>query len=109
MARGLGLDELALPQPRPGMPSQYRPAGAKPAGAQERTLTGVLQDVPDSTLASLASISSRVIRGAFRTPARAEIACNLEFQPPIAHYYRLCHHPHTRLCRHPHTARISSE
>jgi|SRR5690348_5199682 hypothetical protein len=33
MARGLGLHELALPQPQPGLPSQYRLAGAKPGGA----------------------------------------------------------------------------
>lgn len=33
MARGLGLSEPALPQPQPGMPSRYRPAGAKPGGA----------------------------------------------------------------------------
>jgi hypothetical protein len=33
MARGLGFDELALPPPEPGIPSQYRPAGAKPGGA----------------------------------------------------------------------------
>ncbi len=33
MARGLGLHEVALPQPQPGPPSQYRLAGAKPGGA----------------------------------------------------------------------------
>jgi hypothetical protein len=33
MARGLGFDEPALPQPQPGRPSHYRPAGAKPGGA----------------------------------------------------------------------------
>jgi hypothetical protein len=33
MARGIGLDEPALPQSQPGMPSRYRPAGAKPGGA----------------------------------------------------------------------------
>jgi hypothetical protein len=33
MARGLGLDEPALPQPQPGMPSRYRPDGAKLGGA----------------------------------------------------------------------------
>jgi hypothetical protein len=33
MARGLGFDLLPLPEPEPGMPSQYRPAGAKPGGA----------------------------------------------------------------------------
>src|SRR5262249_27960451 len=32
-ARGLGLDVPALPQPEPGAPSQYRPAGAGPGGA----------------------------------------------------------------------------
>jgi hypothetical protein len=33
MARGLGLDERAPPQPQSGMPSRYRPTGAKPGGA----------------------------------------------------------------------------
>jgi len=33
MARGLGLDALPLPAPKPGPPSHYRPAGAKPGGA----------------------------------------------------------------------------
>jgi len=33
MARGLGLDALPLPGPKPGLPSHYRPAGAKPGGA----------------------------------------------------------------------------
>jgi hypothetical protein len=33
MARGLGFDALPLPQAEPGMPSQSRPAGAKPGGA----------------------------------------------------------------------------
>jgi hypothetical protein len=33
MARGLGLDAPSLPDPKPGSPSHYRPAGAKPGGA----------------------------------------------------------------------------
>ena len=33
MARGLGIDALPLPEPKPGLPSHYRPAGAKPGGA----------------------------------------------------------------------------
>ena len=33
MARGLGLDALPLPEPEPGLPSHYRPAGAKLGGA----------------------------------------------------------------------------
>ena len=33
MARGLGLGMPSLPPPRPGPPSHYRPAGAKPGGA----------------------------------------------------------------------------
>ena len=33
MARGLGLAALPLPGPKPGLPSHYRPAGAKPGGA----------------------------------------------------------------------------
>jgi hypothetical protein len=33
MARGLGVDALPLPQPMPGLPSHYRPAGAKLGGA----------------------------------------------------------------------------
>ena len=33
MARGLGLDLLALPEPEQGGPSQYRPARVKPGGA----------------------------------------------------------------------------
>jgi len=33
MALGLGVDPLVLPQPEPGMPSRYRPDGAKPGGA----------------------------------------------------------------------------
>ncbi len=33
MGHGLGLDPLPLPQPEPGMPSRYRPGGAKPGGA----------------------------------------------------------------------------
>jgi hypothetical protein len=33
MARGLGLDPPPLPAPRPGPPSRYRPAGARPGGA----------------------------------------------------------------------------
>lgn len=33
MARGLGFEPLPLPQAEPGVPSQYRPAGAKPGGA----------------------------------------------------------------------------
>jgi hypothetical protein len=33
MAHGLGLDEPALPEPRPGTPSRYRPDGAKVGGA----------------------------------------------------------------------------
>jgi hypothetical protein len=33
MARGLGLDLLPLPTPEPGVPSRYRPPGAKPGGA----------------------------------------------------------------------------
>jgi hypothetical protein len=107
MARGLGLDELALPQPWPGMPSQYRPAGAKPGGAQERTLTGVLQDVPDSTLASLASISSRVIRarsGRRRAPKSRAISSFSHRSLTTAS------DPPTIDCAAtPHTARISSE
>jgi hypothetical protein len=33
MVRGLGFDLLPLPQPGPGVPSEYRPPGAKPGGA----------------------------------------------------------------------------
>jgi hypothetical protein len=33
MARGLGIDALALPNPKPGSPSHYRAEGAKPGGA----------------------------------------------------------------------------
>jgi len=33
MARGVGLDLLPLPQPEPGVPSRYRPPGAKMGGA----------------------------------------------------------------------------
>ena len=33
MARGLGIDALPLPEPKPGLPSHCRPAGAKPGGA----------------------------------------------------------------------------
>ena len=33
MARGLGLDALPLPEPKPGLSSHYRPVGAKPGGA----------------------------------------------------------------------------
>jgi hypothetical protein len=33
LARGLGLDPLPLPEAKPGPPSRYRPAGAKPGGA----------------------------------------------------------------------------
>jgi len=33
MARGLGLEVLPLPDPKPGSPSHYRPTGAKPGGA----------------------------------------------------------------------------
>ena len=33
MAHGLGLDAPPLPDPEPGLPSHYRPAGAKPGGA----------------------------------------------------------------------------
>jgi hypothetical protein len=33
MARGLGFDAPQLPDPKPGSPSHYRPAGAKPGGA----------------------------------------------------------------------------
>ena len=33
MARGLGFDMLPLPEPKPGLPSHYRPTGAKPGGA----------------------------------------------------------------------------
>lgn len=33
MGRGLGLAALPLPAPEPGLPSHYRPPGAKPGGA----------------------------------------------------------------------------
>jgi len=33
MARGLGFDALPLPHPQAGLPSQHRPAAAKPGGA----------------------------------------------------------------------------
>jgi hypothetical protein len=33
MARGLGLDISPLPVPQPGLPSHYRPAGARPGDA----------------------------------------------------------------------------
>ena len=33
IARGLGLDALPLPEPKPGLSSHYRPVGAKPGGA----------------------------------------------------------------------------
>jgi len=33
MARGLGLEALRLPDPKPGSPSHYRPEVAKPGGA----------------------------------------------------------------------------
>lgn len=33
MARGLGFDLLPLPPPQPGLPTRYRPAGARPGAA----------------------------------------------------------------------------
>ena len=33
MARGLGIDVLPLPDPKPGSPTHYRPEAAKPGGA----------------------------------------------------------------------------
>jgi hypothetical protein len=87
MARGVGLDEPALPQPQPGMPSRYRPTGAKLGGAWVRWLEPADLSEAEAGLYPADRPAANIMKAMSLVPDEVRSFFDLvshQYQPPLA-------------------------
>jgi hypothetical protein len=87
MARGLGLDALALPQPEPGVPSRYRPSGAKLSGAWLPWLEPADLSEAETGLYPAGRPAANIMKAMSLVPEEVRSFFDLvshQYQPPLA-------------------------
>ena len=67
-ARSLGIEPFALPEPLPGEPSRYRPAGAKPEGAWVPMIAPEDATGPEADLYGDAEVVPNIVRALSLVP-----------------------------------------